>query len=319
MQVAEQRENDELEQKASPYRSLYEHWERNQWSALALDFETDARSFRTLSEEERDGLLWIFAHRFHAEFNVARLLAPLMMAAPSWDMQLLLATQTADEHRHLQVVLRIYDEVFGVAGGVEAVRELADRNMDVVAKTLYGHLEKHVGLLAHDRHPDLFLKAVVVYHLLGEGVIARTAQGLAAPQYERFGAFPGLQRGQRFVARDEARHIGIGVSYCRERMAAEPERTRQLIGAVTEELAGVAVDLLEAANTGMGDLVRSGYGVEPDGFYAEAMRLLDLRLRAIGFSSSDEVLGSMLGASRSGSLPKGRGARPPNQQCGASR
>ena len=32
----------------------------------------------------------------------------------------------------------------------------------------------------------------------------------------------------------------------------------------------------------MGALVTAGYGVEPAGFYAEAMRLLQLRLRSIG-------------------------------------
>ena len=59
-------------------------------------------------------MVWIFAHRFHAEFNVARLLAPFLLAAPTYDVQLLLATQVSDEHRHLQAVLRIYEEVFGV-------------------------------------------------------------------------------------------------------------------------------------------------------------------------------------------------------------
>ena len=279
----EERANAELEQKASPYQALYEHWERHQWSALALDLETDTRSFRTLSARDREGLMWVFAHRFHAEWNVARLLAPFMIAAPSWEMELLLATQTADEHRHLQAVLRIYEEVFGVRGGIDAVREAADRSLDPVAETLYGLLDENVAGLALDRDPDLFLRAVVAYHLLGEGVVARTAQSLAAPMYERFGEFPGLADGQRLVARDEARHIGIGISYCRERMAADEQRTRHLVGEVIEEFTEVAVKLLNAANQDMADLVRSGYGVEPAGFYDEAMRLMELRLRAIGF------------------------------------
>ena len=37
-----------LEQRASPFSALYAHWERNQWSALALDLETDRRSFDAL-------------------------------------------------------------------------------------------------------------------------------------------------------------------------------------------------------------------------------------------------------------------------------
>ncbi len=270
-------------ERVRPFRALYEHWERHQWSALDLDLTTDAASFAALAPADRQGLVWIFAHRFHAEFNVARLLAPFLLAAPDWETQLLLATQTADEHRHLQAVLRVYDEVFCVRGGVEAVRKLADRNLDPVAEALYAKLEEHVRRLEQDRHPDPFLQAVVVYHLLGEGVVARTAQNLAAGQYERYGYFPGLTEGQRLVARDEARHIGFGVSYCRRRVAEDRERSLSLIGEVIAEFGALAAGLLATASDGMTDLVRAGYGVEPIEFYGEAMRLLDLRLRSIGF------------------------------------
>jgi ribonucleotide reductase beta subunit family protein with ferritin-like domain len=274
-------ELQELEVRASPFSALYAHWERNQWSPLELDLSADRASFAVLDDEEQAALLWIFAHRFHAEFNVARLLAPLLLAAPDYEVQLLLATQVADEHRHLQAVLRVYDEVFGVHGGIDAVRALADENADVVAETLYSRLEHYVARLSKDSDEDEFLAAVVVYHLLGEGVIARTAQNLAADQYERL-AFPGLAEGQRLVARDEARHIGIGVSYARRRMEAEPERTRQVIEGVVEELIATAGEMLDAANAGMADLVAAGYGVDPQGFYDEAIRLTRLRLRSIG-------------------------------------
>jgi len=279
--ATESAELQELEVRASPFSALYAHWERNQWSPLELDLSADRASFAVLDDEEQAALLWIFAHRFHAEFNVARLLAPLLLAAPDYEVQLLLATQVADEHRHLQAVLRVYDEVFGVHGGIDAVRALADENADVVAETLYSRLEHYVARLSKDSDEDEFLAAVVVYHLLGEGVIARTAQNLAADQYERL-AFPGLAEGQRLVARDEARHIGIGVSYARRRMEAEPERTRQVIEGVVEELIATAGEMLDAANAGMADLVAAGYGVDPQGFYDEAIRLTRLRLRSIG-------------------------------------
>jgi len=280
----EARANDELELKATPYTALYEHWERHQWSALAINLTTDAATFQTLGKTDREGLVWIFANRFHAEFNVARLLAPFLIAAPSWEMQLLLATQTADEHRHLQVVLRIYEEVFGVKGGIDAVRKVADGNLDPVSKTLlYDKLEEWVSPLNERRDEDTFLQAVVVYHLLGEGVIARTGQNLAARRYEHLQGFPGLIEGQRLVGRDEARHIGIGVSYLRSRMDADPTRTRALVAEVIDDLLVVAAEMLERANTDLGDLAVSGYGVDPEGFYREVMRLMNLRLRSIGF------------------------------------
>ncbi len=264
--------------------ALYEHWERHQWSSLAIDLSVDAETFQALDREARDGFVWMFANRFHAEFNVARLLAPFLLAAPDYGIQLLLATQVADEHRHLQTVLRIYEEVFGVEGGLDAVRELADRDLDPVSRTLlYEKLEEWVLPLAERRDPDTFLQAVFVYHVLGEGVIARTGQNLAAAQYDRLRGFPGLVEGQRLVARDEARHIGIGVSYVRRRMADDRERTRALVEEVIEDVVAVASGLLVIANAGMVDLVRSGYGVDPEGFYAEVMRLVEIRLRSIGY------------------------------------
>lgn len=275
-------EESELEEKATPYEALYAHWERTQWSALALDLAGDRASFLALGEEEQRGMIWIFAHRFHAEFHVARLLAPFLLAAPSWDVQLLLATQVADEHKHLQAVLRIYREVFGITGGIDAVRKVADENMDPVAETLYARLEHYVSGLHAGSDEDDFLAAVVVYHLLGEGVIARTAQHLAADQYQRH-TFPGLARGQRLVARDEARHIGIGVSYARSRFERDPDRAREVVGGVMGDLTQMAGEMLATANEGMGEIVAAGYGVPPEGFYAEAMRLTELRLRSIGF------------------------------------
>ncbi len=100
-----------------PFRALYEHWERHQWSPLAIDFSVDAATFAALDETTRSGLVWVFAHRFQAEFNVAALLAPFLLAAPDYDVQLLLATQVADEHRHIESVVRVYSDVFRVEGG----------------------------------------------------------------------------------------------------------------------------------------------------------------------------------------------------------
>jgi ribonucleotide reductase beta subunit family protein with ferritin-like domain len=277
--------SDELELQATPYDALYAHWERHQWSALAIDLSTDRASFKRLGERECEGLLWIFANRFHAEFNVARLLAPFLIAAPNWELQCLLATQTADEHRHLELVLRIYEEVFGVQGGIEAVQQVADRGLDAVSKTLlYDKLDEWVLPLDTRRDEDSFLQAILVYHLLGEGVIARTGQNLAARRYADLPGFPGLIEGQRHVARDEARHIGIGVTYLRSRIVADPGHTRELVQEVLDDLLPVAAAMLERANGDLRELSRSGYGVDPDAFYGEVMRLLSLRLRSIGFS-----------------------------------
>ena len=274
-----------LEGRASPFSALYAHWERNQWSALALDLETDRRSFEALDASAQAGMVWIFAHRFHAEFSVARLLAPFLLAAPSYDVQLLLATQVADEHRHLQAVLRIYEEVFGVRGGIEAVRAVADRNMDLVAEALYERLEHHVGQALGD---------------LGRGRVPRSGRRLpparggrdrphrAEPRRDpvRAALVPGAGRGpaprrprrgtshrDRRLVRAPAHGAGAG---------AHERGDHELI----EELLGLWAELLGPADAELGDLVRSGYGIEPIDFYWEALRLVRVRLASVGYDAA---------------------------------
>lgn len=276
-------EIQDLEERARPFRALYEHWERNQWSPLEIDYSTDAASFAALDESDREGMIWIFAHRFHAEFKVATVLAPFVMRAPGIELQTCLSTQLADEFRHLQSVLRVYSEVFGISR-IDEVREIADRNIDPVASALYARFEEYVRPLEHTDDENAFLRASVAYHLLAEGVVARTAQNLAAGQYAKFGSFPGLTLGQRLVGRDEARHIGIGVSYARRRMTDDRAHAVEVIGEMVEDFADLSSSLLGVAlSDGMDGQVMSGYGVDAEGFYAEAMRLWQLRLASIGW------------------------------------
>ena len=80
-----------------------------------------------------------------------------------------------------------------------------------------------------------------------------------------------------------ARHIGIGVTYTRRRLEQDPRQAHEVIGAVIDDFGQLANALLATANQEMATLVRSSYGVEPAAFHAEAIRLMRLRLRSIGF------------------------------------
>jgi ribonucleoside-diphosphate reductase beta chain len=284
----EEREVQDLEERARPFRTLYEHWERNQWSPLEIDYSKDAASFAALEEGERLGFIWIFSHRFHAEFKVATVLPPLLLRAPTYETQVVLSTQVADEFRHMQSVLRVYEQVLGITN-IDEAQAIADANLDVIASTLYDALEGYVMPLETTADPDVFLKATMAYHIVAEGVVARTAQTLATGQYERFGSFPGLLLAQRRVARDEARHIGFGVSYVRWRMAEDRDHTRAVVEEFVEEFTELSADLLQTALTdGMDHQVLSGYGVDANDFYAEAMRFWQLRLRSIGYLEDED-------------------------------
>jgi ribonucleotide reductase beta subunit family protein with ferritin-like domain len=271
-----------LEERPPPYLALFEHWERNQWAVSSIDFSTDAESYAGLGERERRAMAWLFAHRFHAEFNVATLLTPFLEAAPSYELELLLATQIADEYRHLQCVLRVYHDVFGVTGGIEAVRAFAQAGTDPASDCLYEALERKVHELRDDQSETTFLKAVFAYHVVAEGVVASVANRFAGSQYEKLG-FPGLTEGQRRVGRDEARHIGIGIAYIRERMRLDREATSATLDEVLIETAELFNQVLELGKESVEDELAAGYGVDAEGFGAGVLQTLQVRLRSIGY------------------------------------
>ena len=277
-----QESEQELEERALPFRALYEHWERTRWSLDTLRYEVDRASFEALDESERERMRWLFIHRFDGESTVARLITPFVSAAPDFDVQLLMSTQLVDEMRHVKAIVRIYEEVFGVAGGLPVVQALADERRDPLTERLYATLESWIDALGADPTPDAYLRAVVAYHLIGEGVVARVSTGLSTPVFERLGDFPGILTGQRLVLRDESRHIGIGVTYARREMTRDPARTLRLVDEVLQHSMGRFVEVLGMATDGLAQTVSDHYGATPHEYFAEALRLIGVRLRSIG-------------------------------------
>ena len=272
----------ELEERAVPFRALYKHWERTRWSLDTLHYKIDRASFEALDENTRERMRWLFTHRFDGESTVARLMTPFVSAAPDLDLRLLMATQLVDEVRHVKAIVRIYEEVFGVAGGLPAVQALADERRDLMTERLYATLESWIEALTTDPTPDAYLRAVVAYHLIGEGVVARVSTTLSTPVFERLGDFPGILMGQRLVSRDESRHIGIGVTFVRQEMTRTPARTLRLVDEVVQHSMARFVEVLGIATDGLAQTVAKNYGATPQEYFMEASRLIGVRLRSIG-------------------------------------
>jgi ribonucleoside-diphosphate reductase beta chain len=272
----------ELEERAVPFHALYKHWERTRWSLDTLGYEIDRASFEALDENTRERMRWLFTHRFDGESTVARLMTPFVSAAPDLDLRLLMATQLVDEVRHVKAIVRIYEEVFGVAGGLPAVQALADARRDLMTEQLYATLESWIEALITDPSPDAYLRAVVAYHLIGEGVVARVSTTLSTPVFQRLGDFPGILMGQRLVLRDESRHIGIGVTFVRQEMTRTPARTLRLVDDVVQHSMARFVEVLGMATDGLAQAVAEHYGATPQEYFMEASRLIGVRLRSIG-------------------------------------
>jgi ribonucleotide reductase beta subunit family protein with ferritin-like domain len=273
-----------LGERRRSFAALYEHWERHQWSPLAIDFSVDAVTFAGLDRETRERLVWVYGHRFHAEFNVAELLAPFLLAAPDYDVRLLLATQVADEYRHVESVLRVYSEVFGVKGGIDEVKALADSQLDAVAAALYDALDGVVRALDTNRDEDTFLRAVIAYHVIAEGSIGRANQRFVAARLDRLGRFPGLVEVQRLAVRDELRHLGIGVCYARHQLIADRDTATAVIAEIVNGFRSLGTALLVNVAPGVAGEFVGGYGAAPEEMWAEVLRQLRLRLRSIGYA-----------------------------------
>ncbi len=147
-------------------------------------------------------------------------------------------------------------------------------------------LDGVVRALEESRDEDTFLRAVVAYHLLAEGSIGRANQTFVAGQFDRVGSFPGLREAQRLAVRDEVRHIGIGVSYARRRLARDGPAARALISELVDGFRALGESLLESTSPELAADFVEAYGAEPATLWAEVQRQLQLRLRSIGLTST---------------------------------
>src|SRR5438128_12326205 len=84
------------------YGQLYELWERQQWATQDLDFTQDRIDWHErMDADERYQRMTGLSAFFIGEERVTVELAPIMRAVPDDDMRLFLATQIAEEARHV--------------------------------------------------------------------------------------------------------------------------------------------------------------------------------------------------------------------------
>src|SRR3954451_16066991 len=94
------------------YTQLYALWERQQWATQDIDFTQDRIDWHErIGEEERFQRMYGLSSFFIGEQRVEAELAPLLRAVPDEDMRMFLATQIADEARHVAFFDRFYAEV----------------------------------------------------------------------------------------------------------------------------------------------------------------------------------------------------------------
>ena len=221
------------------YRQLYQLWERQHWLTQEVDFSQDREDWHGFPEEERYQRMYGLSSFFIGEQKVTEELGPMMRAAPTQDMQVFLATQIADEARHVRFFDRFYSEV-GVLESESLAARLkeTEKHLNPAFNVLFDEmLGSRVRTLAEDpTNMTALVEAVTLYHMVIEGMLALTGQHYIIDFNEREGTLPGFVRGFNFVARDEHRHVAFGARFLRDAVAEDPSYREAIQRALTESL-----------------------------------------------------------------------------------
>src|ERR1700754_2667190 len=193
------------------YEDLYERWEKGNWRATEYDFAQDRVDWHErFSDIQRKAALWNYAMFFHGEDSVADNLSPFIAAAPREEQKYFLATQQVDEARHAVFFKRFMHEVVGagdgtVAGGLAAV----EPELTWGFRKTFALLDEVTGHLRSDRSRTALARAVTMYHVVVESLLAQPGQHFISDYLQRRDVLPAFREGMRQVAHDESRHIAF--------------------------------------------------------------------------------------------------------------
>jgi ribonucleoside-diphosphate reductase beta chain len=266
------------------YGQLYALWEKQNWKAHELDFTVDKEQWLTTPAESQAHTAWSLGSFYIGEERVTADLAPFLLAAPSGEVELFLATQLVDEARHTAFFDRFGGEVMALSADDlrGRMRELEATMIPAWHDTFDAGLRDVANRIkSAPDNLDLFVEGICTYHLIIEGVLAMTGQRLILKYMEDHSLYPGFQQGFSLVERDEHRHIAFGVRFLKEVMEQDPARFGPIIEQRVQELVPKAVRVFVPPYADSAESFVS-YGYDSTQIYGYAYRALKRRLAVIG-------------------------------------
>ena len=255
-------------------QTLYRRWEGSQWNPFEVDLAADREQWSSMDDADRNLLHWVLASLMVAEERITTKFSGLVGAHGTEEEATFLATQQVDEARHMQFYARFQDEVIAepatVGAHVERARaEVSDAFRFIFDDVLVG---AHERLVAEPASLEAKVRFVTLYHLILEGTLGLTTFKFATDHLEREQLLPGFVAGYSEIHHDETRHIGYGVWFLRETVAAHPEAGDYVRGMLREILPSVAESLSPGDGDGGPDLGRLGVsGDEIRGFALDGL------------------------------------------------
>src|SRR3989442_8762922 len=215
------------------YMDLYRRWESQQWAVGDLDFTLDRQDWLEATDLEKKSTLWSHRLFFNGEERVTATLAPFVWAAPTPEIEIFLSTQMVDEARHTVFFERWWREVVGTDSKdlKELLTEIRPDTNEGYNTLFYDRLPSTAQRMASNpKDFDAFVEGVTIYHIIVEATIALTGQRFELESMREIGSTDrGFYRGFTAVARDEARHVSLGIKVVPETVRGNPKRIAALI------------------------------------------------------------------------------------------
>ncbi|MGO9208858.1 MAG: ribonucleotide-diphosphate reductase subunit beta [Terriglobales bacterium] len=282
--------------KLPSYLDLYRKSVEQAWSPYELDFSPDREEWQRLSPETKKRRIWSLRMFFAGEERVASLLAPLVWASPSKDVEAFVATQLTDEVRHTMLFDRYWREVVGT--DAKDLHQLVSQiGITEEENPAYRYLfydwlpGQSQRLASHPDDVDATVQFVTVYHLIVEGAMFLTGMRYQLEGARRWGRTWGFYQGFTAATRDESRHVLFGVKYLRDRVTENPGRYVPLVRDTIREFRPLIPSVMRPPQSDMnfygGKHLESAWpGLTPEGLRDEmvdyALSALGRRLHAVG-------------------------------------
>ncbi|WP_090619872.1 ribonucleotide-diphosphate reductase subunit beta [Natrinema salaciae] len=223
-----------------------------------VGFEADREILASLEPAERTQIRYLLSGFLDGEFAVGEDASHHLQriaGAPCFDdneeMEMYMTMFTLTEHKHTQFIDVYMHEVLGEQDAFADLNpKRGGARVPIVQATGLGDVYDRQGQLtaraAHSTDPVDIAKALTVYHMIVEGLLARGGF-YSINKLSGNAPLPLLNHGFKFISTDEGRHITHGVEALSELIekerAGEPEFqgvSRAIVDVLYENVASIA-------------------------------------------------------------------------------
>jgi ribonucleoside-diphosphate reductase beta chain len=263
-------------------QALYKRWEESQWSPFTIDLSQDIRDWGAMTGDDRELIFYVLSSLMVAEERITTKFSGLVGAYGTEEEATFLSTQQVDEARHMQFYARFQDEVVAAPDVIAAHIAWARESVTDAFRHIFDEelVQAHERLVAEPDNLAAKVRFVTLYHLILESTLGLTTFKFTTDYLAGQSLLPGFVEGYSKIHHDETRHIGYGVWFLRETVAADPQAGEFVRQTLRELLPSVPASLTPP-DTGA-DRDFAAIGATSEGVREFALGGLTRRLDIIG-------------------------------------